>query len=166
ISSTPYAIRSLNAAAAETAGNAAQLGGVDAVEYVQDDDPRMTDERPPAPGSGNYIQNQSAGTQPLANFDISGTGKAGAIDSSGGYRMNGDLVFHVSTASQGTFAGSGAGSVNTGFFNSFFGKDAGTANTSGSANSFFGSNAGLFTTTGSENSFFGQSAGQETSDGG
>ena len=75
ISSTPYAIRSLNAAAAETAANASQLGGVDAAEYVQDDDPRMTNERQPASGSNHYIRNTTT-EQTFADFSIGGVGRA------------------------------------------------------------------------------------------
>ncbi len=52
----------------------------------------------------------------------------------------------------------------TGYANSFFGDDAGRANTTGSYNSFFGSNAG-FTNTSDGNSFFGYNSGYFNSSG-
>ncbi len=163
ISSAPYAIRSLNAAAAETAANSSQLGGVDAAEYVQDDDPRMTDERPPAPGSANYIQNQSAGPQPLASFDISGTGKAGAVDSATNYRISGQIVLDV--AGTNAFVGISAGQNTTGIENVFVGSQAGQLNTGGSGNTFVGTFAGQANTA-SNNTFLGKSAGSSNTTGG
>jgi len=66
-----------------------------------------------------------------------------------------------------TFFGLEAG-LNTllvnGYANSFFGDDAGRANTTGSYNSFLGSNAG-FTNNGDGNSFFGYNSGYFTSSG-
>jgi hypothetical protein len=64
ISSSPYAIQTINAA---------QLGGVPADQYVKTDDPRLKDGVAPGPGSTNYIQNTSA-QQADANFNISGNG--------------------------------------------------------------------------------------------
>src|SRR5207237_10545021 len=66
VTSTPYAIRSANASSADmatnatnatnatTATNATQLGGVAASQYVQTNDSRLSDARPPTPGSSNY----------------------------------------------------------------------------------------------------------------
>jgi hypothetical protein len=62
LTSTPYAIRSATAAAADsaaTATNATQLGGVATNQYVQTDDARLTDSRAPMAGSSNYIQNNN-----------------------------------------------------------------------------------------------------------
>ncbi len=64
ISSSPYAIQTINAA---------QLGGVPADQYVKTDDPRLKDGVAPGPGSANYIQNTST-QQANANFNISGNG--------------------------------------------------------------------------------------------
>src|SRR5687768_11940622 len=78
--SSPYSIRSLNAEIAANAANAtnsAQLGGVNADQYVQTTDPRMTDARTPTAGSASYIQNQNAGPQPSSSFNISGGGAMG-----------------------------------------------------------------------------------------
>src|SRR2546425_3745386 len=63
ITSTPYAVRSTSAASADTATNAtnaSQLGGVAANQFVRTNDARLSDSRPPTPGSTNYIQNSSA----------------------------------------------------------------------------------------------------------
>jgi trimeric autotransporter adhesin len=56
-------------------------------------------------------------------------------------------------------AGVGAGAINGGIANSFFGARAGFNNTTGSANSFFGVNAGYFNSSGDANTFFGLGAG-------
>src|SRR5438128_10191546 len=88
VTSTPYAIRSANASSADiatnatnatnatTATNATQLGGIAASQYVQTNDSRLSDARPPTPGSSNYIQN-TASAQASSNFNISGNGAVG-----------------------------------------------------------------------------------------
>src|SRR5215831_9773744 len=73
ISSTPYALHSVNA---DNAVNAQQLNGVAAAQYVKTDDARLTDPRDPKTGSSNYVQNTSS-QQAGANFNISGNGTAG-----------------------------------------------------------------------------------------
>jgi hypothetical protein len=73
----------------------------------------------------------------------------------------------ITTGFWNSFFGAGAGAYNTtGFINSFFGKDAGNANTTGYYNSFFGVDAGYANTTGVYNSFFGVNAGQKNTTGG
>jgi hypothetical protein len=67
ITSTPYAIQSLNAT------NALQLGGVTADQFVFASDSRLSDARPPTTGSTNYIQN-TTNPQSSSNFNISGNG--------------------------------------------------------------------------------------------
>src|SRR2546425_246812 len=75
LTSGPYAIRNLNAANADTATNATQLGGVAANQYVQTNDSRLSDSRSPTAGSADYVQNR---TSPQAsNFNISGNGAIG-----------------------------------------------------------------------------------------
>src|SRR2546423_1027373 len=82
LTSRPYAIRSLsaaaadNAAVADTATNAKQLGGVAADQYVQTRDKRLSDARPPTAGSSSYIQNTKT-QQDGTDFNISGDGTAG-----------------------------------------------------------------------------------------
>jgi hypothetical protein len=82
VSSTPYAIRSLNATTADTATtatnatNATQLGGVAASQYVVTSDSRLADSRAPTAGSANYIQNTTS-PQASSNFNVSGSGTVG-----------------------------------------------------------------------------------------
>lgn len=92
LNSVPYAIRSLrasnadNAANATNADNAASLGGVASGDFVQTNDARLSDARPPAPGSNNYIQNSAS--QQAGNFNISGNAVVvGTLTAS---RLNGD----------------------------------------------------------------------------
>lgn len=157
ITSSPYSIKSRNAA---TADDASSLGGVPATEFVQDSDPRMTDSREPNPGSGSYIQNNASATpQSLADFNISGIGTASILNATTQYNINGLRVFATPMGTSNTFAGVFAGAANGGNFNSFYGSQAGLSNSAGGGNSFFGTQAGLLNTTGIINSFFGRSAG-------
>ncbi|HEY6118345.1 MAG TPA: tail fiber domain-containing protein [Pyrinomonadaceae bacterium] len=160
INSTPYAIRTLSAV---TADNATQLGGVPAAQYVQTNDSRLSDARPPTGGSSNYIQNTTS-TQASANYNISGNGTAGGtltggvVNATTQYNIGGNRVLTVAGTAN-AFAGVGAGQANTsGNNDSFFGFHAGAANVTANSNSFFGSNAGAQTNLGS-NSFFGANAG-------
>jgi hypothetical protein len=75
LTSNPYAIRSSNAATADVATNATQLGGVASGQYVLTTDPRMTDARSPLSGSDNYIQNST--NQQSASFNVAGNGVIG-----------------------------------------------------------------------------------------
>ena len=76
ISSTPYAVRSLNAGTADTATNAQQLGNLPASTYVLTVDQRLSDPRTPTSGSSNYIQNTTT-QQANSNFNISGSATVG-----------------------------------------------------------------------------------------
>ena len=178
VTSTPYAIRSANASSADTATNATnatnattatnatQLGGIAASQYVQTNDSRLSDARPPTPGSSNYIQNSSA-QQSASNFNISGNGTAGGtlsgnlVNATTQYNLNGSRILS-NAGSENLFAGAGTGAVNTGQGNSFFGAFAGAVNTTGSDNAFFGDGAGA-NSLGSKNAFFGTSAGNVNS---
>jgi hypothetical protein len=189
ITSTPFAIRALNAQTAETAivaNDAANLGGIAAAQYVVTTDPRMTDERSPLPGSPNYIQN-STSQQAASNFNVSGEGKAFKFTSvlvnatsefqQGGARV---LQFNAqksgvvglftgtnSTGADNMFVGYEAGKENlSGSFNSFFGSQSGRANTTGLNNSFFGAYSGIQNQTGSNNAFFGANSGLTNETGG
>ena len=77
INSVPYAVVSKKATTADTATNATQLAGVNASEYVQTNDSRLTDARNPLPGSGSYIRNDSI--QQSANFHVLGVGEVGRL---------------------------------------------------------------------------------------
>ena len=158
ITSTPYAVRSLNA----TTADSVPASGVPA-------------------GSGNYIQN-STSPQTSSNFNISGNGTTGGtlsgsiVNATTQYNLGGNRVFSVSGVgsfvNSNTFAGVGAGTASTpdssgfGSSNSFYGKDAGLRNTTGFGNSFFGVSAGFNNTTAVENSFFGGGAGRSNTTGG
>jgi hypothetical protein len=180
ILSVPYAIRALDAT---------NLGGVDVSNFVQTNDPRLTDDRDPRPGSGDYIQN-SASPQTGASFNISGNGTLGGslkvgtlinaavINAETQFNLGGIPVIRApgtqnlfagqlaglsnTTGSNNAFAGSGAGLSNTtGALNAFFGSIAGGNNTSGGTNSFFGALSGTDNSAGSGNSFFGQMSGRK-----
>jgi Chaperone of endosialidase len=178
LTSAVYAIRAKSAATADTATtattatnatNASQLGGIAAGQYVQTSDSRLSDSRPPTPGSASYIQNTN--NQQAANFNISGNGSAGGtlsakvVNTTTNYSIGGSPVLSVTGGVGGpnsnTFAGVGTGIANTptsfndGNYNSFFGISSGTANTGGYGNSFFGGLSGLHNTVGTQNSFFG-----------
>lgn len=170
LTASPYSVQTIRATSAAVADNSLQLGGVAASQYVQTNDSRLSDSRNPLPNSSNYVQNTT--TTQAANFNISGTGTAGAFDAAFEYRIGGVTTLRSSFANsnvlvgftggggtRNTFVGSTIGGVNTGTDNSFFGNAAGTQNTSGSANSFFGSQAGQNNSTATENSFFGFEAG-------
>ncbi len=195
IGSSPYSIKSqsaeiaANATNATTANNALSLGGVSANQYIQTSDPRLTDARPPTPGSTNYIQNQNTGAQAASNFNISGNGTAGGtltgntLDATTQLNINGVRAFTINglfsspgfpLALSNTFAGVGAGvnttpdpntSLSQGKENSFFGVRAGIANVTGYSNSFFGSQSGESNTNGFLNSFFGLRAGESNTGG-
>lgn len=154
IDSSPYAIRSLDA---DTATNAAQLGGVAANQYVVTTDPRMTDARAPTAGSASYIQN-SANQQAASNFNISGTGTANILSAATQYNIGASRVLRgFSTV---LFVGTGTGTNSSGGSNAFVGQNAGAGNTTGFGNSFIGYAAGEENSTGFSNTFVGGSAGR------
>lgn len=134
IGTVPYALRSL------TAGNAAQLGGVDAARYVQQD----------------ASNNVSVG----GNLTVSGTFSANVINAQTQFNLGGQRILAANLANSSLSLGLFSGNT-TGNFNTFLGTGAGNANPTGSSNVFVGDSAGLKNTTGSGNSFVGSSAGAE-----
>jgi hypothetical protein len=115
ITSTPYAIRSASAGTADTATNATQLGSIAANQYVLTSDSRLSDSRPPTPGSANYIQNTTS-QQASSNFNVSGNGTFGGTSTliyptsgSGGLfirnRTNANYSQLVFLDDQGTYRG-------------------------------------------------------------
>lgn len=156
LGTVPYAMRSL------TAGNAAQLGGVDAARYVQQD----------------ASNNVSVG----GNLTVSGTFSANIVNAQTQFNLGGQRILSdagtgnlfvgastgtVNSGSANTFVGDAAGQSNTlGTSNTFFGNGAGNQNTIGGTNVFLGSNSGFFNTAGSENSFLGFKAGESNTNGG
>src|SRR2546429_8769953 len=152
LTSTPYAVRALSAAAADTATNSQQLGGTAADQFVRTDDARLSDARSPASGSGNYVQNTTT-QQASSNFNVSGNGTAGGtlsgntVNTATQYNLGGRRV--LGAAGSNLFVGIGAGQSNT------------IGNTMGNGNSFVGANAGINNTFSFDNSFFGASAGEQ-----
>jgi hypothetical protein len=152
IKSVPYAVRSA------TSGNADQLGGVNSSQFVQTNDPRLTDARTPTAGSTFYIHN-GTGTQAGANFDISGTGEAAILNARTQFNFNGSRILS-SPGTNNTFLGSNSGTdLTTGGGNSFLGEGSGAMITSGNFNVFVGGQSGPENTTGSENTYVGYAAG-------
>ncbi len=132
VNSAPYAVKSLNAASADSV----TVAGVPS-------------------GSGNYIQN---GTSPQAssNFSISGNGLIGGNIGIGTSAPTERL--HV--VGNGLFTGTlNAYNLKTPAFNTFVGNSAGAANTTGGQNVFMGQAAGADNTTGSNNVFVGRVSG-------
>lgn len=164
VTSTPYAIRALNANQALTAVDSSNLGGIPAAQYVITTDPRMSDDRNPLPNSPNYIQNSQL-QQANSNFFISGTGRSNIFDASTQFNLGGARVLSAG-GSENIFAGFNSGTSTTGGFNAFFGTQTGKLNSTGASNSFFGSYAGSSNTTGNSNSFFGINSGGSNIDGG
>ena len=161
VTSAPYAVQSLNAATAANATNAAQLGGVAASQYIQTNDPRLTDARPPLPGSDNYIRNMPVGTgQTGANFWVTGIGKASILDADEYRVFNNRILAGTTNGSNNLIVGIYANLANGGGFNnSFIGYSAGRNQTTGSGNTFTGSWSGQANTTGSNNSYYGSQMG-------
>jgi len=165
ITSTPYAVRSLNAATADSV----PASGVPS-------------------GSGNYIQN-AISPQSASNFNITGSGTAGGtltgskINATTQYDLNSLRILGADMNGENLFVGLGAGPNASGIRNTFFGSNAGLSHmvgrdntfigteagesntgggistSAGNFNTFVGSRAGLTNTSGSENTFLGEQAG-------
>ena len=172
VNATPYALKSA------LASDALQLNGVAASQYVQTNDARLSDARPPTAGSANYIQNTTT-AQAASNFNISGNGLAGGtlsgnvVNAVTQFNLNGQRILSAagvnnlavgvgsgSGGSQNTSVGALAAASNTGTYNAFFGWKAGAVNR-GVSNTFFGPEVGSLNTTGFENAFFGDFAGSQ-----
>lgn len=163
ITSSPYAVSTIHAQMADSALDAQKLGGVNADQYVQTNDSRLSDARAPQAGSANYIQN-GTGVQPLSNFNISGTGTVGGqlnanrVNSASYFSIGNNPVL-IADNSNSTYVGLAAGANDTSFFNTFVGQGAGAASTTGNSNAFFGHQAGQHNGGGQLNSYFGNDAG-------
>jgi hypothetical protein len=184
LTSTPYAIRSLNATTADGL-SVACLSCITSSQIQSVSGSAVTGTIPVASlpaGSASYIQNTTT-EQASANFNISDNGTAGGtlsanvVNATTQYNLGGLRAFTVNgpyndgtiiLIASNTFAGDSAG-MNTapsptlnnssGKFNSFFGAGAGKANT-GANNAFFGDRSGFGNTTGVRNAFFGSAAGR------
>lgn len=180
ISSAPYAFKAMiaqtavGATNAATATNSLQLGGVAANQFVLTGDARLSDARPPTPGSTSYIQNQNAGAQAASNFNISGNGVIGGnLTISGGLTANlpaGDSSYvqnRTSTQSGSNFNISGTGTANIFAATQFNGGNFTGALYNGSVfnstNGFFQDNVRILNTPGTNNTFAGRLSGTANS---
>ncbi len=155
LTSTPYAIKSLNAGTADGL-SVACVNCVTSSQIAS----------APAGSASSYVQNTTT-QQPGADFNISGTGTANILVAGTQFNIRSNRILS-NAGSSNLFAGSGAGNLNDdlhGVDNSFFGASAGAANTIGFDNSFFGALSGR-NNTGIGNSFFGASAGFANTAGG
>lgn len=95
ITSTPYAIRSLTAATADTATNATQLGGVDAARFVQSD------------AGGNVAI--------AGGLTVNGSLSLNTVNAATQYNLGGQRILGVGAAgSNNFFAEIGTGQMTTG----------------------------------------------------
>ena len=175
ITSTPYALRSLNATVADGL-SVACVNCITSSQIASVSGSAVAGTIPVASvpaGSDSYIQNQIVSTQ-AGDFSIGGTGAANIINATTQYNLGGQRMLSAA-GTFNTFTGIGAGIANTGVQNSFFGSMAGQNNTSGisnaffgtwagrdntaDGNSFFGAFSGRYNATGIQNSFFGYQAG-------
>jgi hypothetical protein len=195
ISSSPYAIRTLSAATADTLSSAC-VGCVKDTQIQGVAGSKVSGTIPAASvpsGSGNYIQNTTA-QQPSSNFNIAGNGVVGGDLTVAGTlnaNLSGNFIQNRTTpqaggnfniSGNGTAGGTLSGNIvnattqyniggnrvlgTPGTDNLVAGVDAGSANTTGQANSFFGVLAGQLNTKGGFNSFFGSAAGGDNTEGG
>lgn len=139
IDSSPYAIKSLTADAANAVGGQTAVSVANAVLAVNS-------------------ATQASTPNTLVMRNANGDFAASTIVATQQYNINANRVLGIN-GSNNIFVGVNAGLSNTGNSNAFFGSSAGQANTSGSSNSFFGRGAGRLNTMGSENAFFGAMAG-------
>ncbi len=166
VTSTPFALRSLNSSVADTLSNAC-VGCVTSTQVGSVAGAAVAGQIPVAgvpAGSASYIQN--TGVVQNADFNIDGDGTANLFNARAEFQIGNQHVLSIQ-GSQNIFAGVGAGTSNTtGQTNAFFGTNAGNANTTGSNNSFFGFSAGFSNKGGGANSFFGYGAGRSNTLGG
>jgi hypothetical protein len=174
ITSTPYAIKSLNAATADGVSPTC-VSCVTSSQIQSVSGSVVTGEIPVASvpsGNPSYIQNGTSPQSP-SNFNISGNGTIGGtlnsnvVNATTQYNLAGQRVISATTSGGGAnlFVGINAGSANSGFSNTFVGKNAGQSNTCGPLNTFVGSDAGMSNTTGDSNTFIGDTAGASNTTG-
>jgi hypothetical protein len=148
VTATPYAIKSINAATADSLSgacvNCVTSGQIQSLPT----------------GSTAYIQNRTS-LQAASNFNISGNGtlggtlSAGSVDAMTQYNIRNERILGNPPIAN-LFAGVGAGDANTGGYqNAFFGALAGYGNTTGGNNSCFGFGTGIANKTGIDNTLIG-----------
>jgi hypothetical protein len=151
VNSAPQSVRSL------TAGNALQLNGVAANQFVTTNDSRLVDPRTPTPGSLLYVQTGQT-RQTFSAFNVD-KGIADTFNALNDFQLLGKTLIHGGQKGNIYFGYNSGLSANGAEFNSFFGEDSGRGITMGDFNSFFGNGSGKATALGSFNSFYGASSG-------
>jgi hypothetical protein len=150
ITSTPYAVKSLNATTADGL-SVACVNCVTSSQIASVNGSAVTGTIPvtgvPA-GSSNYIQNTTS-QQASSNFNISGDGTAGGT-------LKASIVSATNQFNFSTVRVIGA----PGLDNIFVGINAGLSQTGGQDDAFFGKNAGKNNTNENDNTFIGSSAGE------
>ena len=108
VTSSPYSIRSRNAALADVSADTLKVGGTLAANIIKEGDGRLTDARTPTAGSPFYIQNQTAATL-AGDFKIGGTGAANIFNAATQFNIGGNRI--LSGGGGNIFAGAGAGTA-------------------------------------------------------
>ena len=169
ISSTPYAIRSLNASSADNvlASGTLSASVINTTTQYNLDGSRVLGLGPNT-GSNNLLVGLNAGNALIDGRENTFIGTGAGQATTGGPLDCADCGpggTPLYKGSHNTFLGYRAGLNNTsGAWNSFFGASAGASSTTANNTSFFGSFAGVRNTAGS-NSFFGSFAGYNNTTG-
>lgn len=151
--SSPYAIRSINAGTADALSSACASCITDA--QVANN---LTI-------TGGTINNTAIGGTTPASATFT-TANANIFNATEQYNLGGARILATGTPGLANlFAGHLAGPATTGHNNSFFGWSAGRFNTTGNNNAFFGSFAGSVNVDGNFNAFFGSGAGGSNTSG-
>jgi hypothetical protein len=164
---------------AATADDATRLGGMEAAGYVQTNDFRLTNDRPPLPGSHHYVQNTpnaqdaqfNVGSGIVrGNLTVLGALNAPSLNVSGSFIQNQTTQpqpgagFNV--AGDGTVGGIlSGGTVNAATAFNIGGQRVLGIGAAGSSNVFLGQTAGLINAGGTLNTFVGFGAGASNGDG-
>src|SRR5262249_33277393 len=143
VTSTPYALRSLNATVADGLSLAC-INCVTSSQIASVSGGAVTGLIPIASVpdlSANYIKNATS-QQASSNFNVSGTGAAATFNATTQYNIGGTRILSA-PGTNNLFVGSSAGQANTtGQGNVFAGPGAGQANTTNGNNTYVGWNAG------------------------
>lgn len=170
ITSSPYAVKSLNAVTADNLSLSC-VSCVTSNQIQSVSGGAVTGAIPVASvpaGSASYIQNRTS-PQSTSNFNITGDGTVGGtlnsntVNATTQYNIGGERV--LSTNLLSVVVGLDAGPTTTGSGNVFLGYSAGRSNTTGTNNTFVGSISGFANSMGGANTFVGRFAGEDNTTG-